>query len=85
MSNNWKRIKQALENPGYTWRTIDGIRHDTGIDDTTIIETLATHAAKILKSATPSATGKELYTTCEHYRRKYSLWEQELRQQQATA
>lgn len=75
MSDEWEKIKQALENQQYKWRTPEGIAKETGYDFTTVVSSLSTHSDLVIKSTIPSTTGQELFTTRDHYREKSTLWD----------
>jgi hypothetical protein len=75
MSDEWEKIRQALENPQYKWRTLEGITKGTGYDFTTVVSSLSAHSDLVIKSTIPSTTGQELYTTRDHYLQKSTLWE----------
>jgi len=75
MSDEWEKIKRALENPNYKWRTLEGIAKETKSPVVTITSTFAAHADEVLKSAIPSTDGRELYTTRDHYRQRSTLWD----------
>lgn len=75
MSDEWENIRQALENPNFKWRTLEGVAKETGYDFTTLVSSLSTHDNLVVKSTIPSTTGQELYTTRHHYLKKSTLWE----------
>src|SRR4051812_41944025 len=37
VSDSWRRVKAALENPRYKWRTVEGIVKETGVDATAVV------------------------------------------------
>ncbi len=75
MSEEWEKVRRALENPRYKWRTVEGIARETGHDFITVVSSLTAHADQILKSSIPAKDGRDLFTTREHYRAKSTLWE----------
>lgn len=75
MSDEWEKIKKALENPNFKWRTLEGVAKETGYGFTTVVSSLSTHSDQVVKSTIPSTTGQELYTTRDHYLQKSTLWE----------
>jgi len=58
-----KAIFDSLNNPKYPWRTIEGISKETGIDSCIVRQVLNTNCDRVVKSAYPSKSGRELYTT----------------------
>lgn len=65
------RILEALENPNYVWRTVDGLSKETNVPRTKVQLTLR----RIPRSnmvISRSATGKKLYSTRQHYRKTQS-------------
>lgn len=75
MSDEWTRIRQALENPNFKWRTVDGIAKETGFPSPTVVSSLSHHSDLVIRSTIPSTTGLDLFTTRDHYHEKSTLWE----------
>lgn len=75
MSDEWEKIREALENPQYKWRTIEGIARDTGYEVSTVLDCLATHEDLVLRSSVPTKEGHELFTTKERYRTTSTVWD----------
>jgi hypothetical protein len=75
MSEEWEKIRKALEDPKYKWRTIEGVVKSTGLDATTVVSSISNYQDQVVKSTVPSTTGSELFTTRKHYREKSSAWE----------
>ena len=73
--NEWTLIKNALENPKYKWRTLNGVAKETGLDPNTIKDTINLKQYTIVASAAPAPDGSELFTTRDHYREKSTIWE----------
>lgn len=62
------RVRAALENPKYKWRTINGVAKEAGIDEVTARRVITDLGEQVVRSSIPSKTGEELYTTRRHYR-----------------
>ena len=75
MSADWEKIRRALENPKYKWRTLEGIVKETAYPTITIVSSLSAHADQVIKSTIPSTDGHDLYTTRDHYREKSTIWD----------
>jgi hypothetical protein len=60
-------IFDALENPKYKWRTLEGIATETGVAPSVIYSLIEKNREKIIQSTVPSLTGEALYTTRHHY------------------
>lgn len=75
MSDEWEQIREALEDPHYKWRTIEGIANDTGIALSTVIESLAAHDDLVFRSSIPTKEGQDLFTTKERYRKTSTVWD----------
>ena len=75
MSDEWEKIKRALENQNYKWRTLEGIAKDTGVSIPTVVSSLSYHGDLVIRSTIPSTTGQDLYTTRNHYLEKSTLWD----------
>lgn len=67
------RIVQALEDPRYEWRTIDGLALETSIPAATIREVLENLDEEVVRSSIPDESGRSLFTTRRHYRQTHGL------------
>lgn len=65
-----KAVINALENPQYKWRTIHGIAEEVGFEETEILGLIKSLAEEgvLVRASTPDKSGRELFTTREHYR-----------------
>ena len=66
LADNAQRILDALENPKYQWRTLDGLSKETGLAQEEISQTL-TGALSTQAVTTYDKSGRVLYTTRRHY------------------
>jgi hypothetical protein len=74
VSDEWTKIRYALENPNYKWRTIEGIAQETAYPVITVLSSLSAHSHEIIRSTIPSTEGRDLFTTKNHYFKTSSLW-----------
>jgi len=65
-------VFNALENPKYLWRTIDGISKETSMETSAIRSIIRKRENRIVRSSRLSRAGKKLYTTRRHFRLKAS-------------
>lgn len=68
-----KRIIDALEDPRYEWRTIDGVAEEIGVPPAQIREILEDLKQQIVRSSIPDESGRDLYTTRTYYRQTHGL------------
>ena len=69
-----RKIKHALEDDRYVWRTIEGIVKDTGLSEVTVENAvLWDDRMDVISASYPDDKGRALYTTREHYQKKRSL------------
>jgi len=71
-----KRVMNALRNPLFKWRSIEGISKETGIRPEKVKEFIDTAKAEIVQSVIPSEHGEKLYTTPDHWQEKASFWDE---------
>jgi len=64
------RVRGALQNPKYMWRTLRGIAQETGLPLASVRDAIRALGGDIIKSEMPSVTGEELYTTVPHYQER---------------
>ncbi len=65
-------VIDALENPSYVWRSINGIACETGLDPErvqTVIDSAAIQTV-LARRSTRDDQDRALFTTRDHYRRK---------------
>ena len=65
--DDWTAVRNAMENPKYTWRTLKGIAAEKGIPEAKVMELIQINRDVIVQSEVPSADGEDLFTTREHY------------------
>jgi hypothetical protein len=70
-----QRVVQALENPNYDWRTVEGISQETGIDphQVALILQFLPNLVPLVQSSVPDKFGRALYTTRNHYNRRRNI------------
>jgi hypothetical protein len=66
-------VIDALEDPRYDWRTVEGVAEQTGVDPYTVRAILKESEDKIVRSSVPDESGRSLYTTRRHYRQTNGL------------
>jgi hypothetical protein len=66
-------VVQALEDPNYEWRTVEGVAEQTGLPEANVRETLEELNGEIIRSSIPDESGRHLYTTRKHYRETQGL------------
>ena len=79
------RIIDALEDPRWDWRTVDGISRDTGIPPDEVRVFLARSGGTVVMSVARDRRGRALFTTRERYRESRSLMERLLDHYRITA
>jgi len=67
------RVVQALENPKYNWRTVEGISQETGIDPHQVAMILEFLPNKIDVVQSTDRKGRLLFTTRNHYNRTQNV------------
>ena len=70
-----EKLVQALEDPRYQWRTVDGLAVDLGLSREEVAEKLAAMRSRIVRSSIPDELGQALYTTRDHYKTTHSVGE----------
>ncbi len=80
-----EQILSALANPSYSWRTVDGISRDTGLNPIRVLQIIEGMPDLVLKSRIPDAQGRALYTTRDHYRKTHSSLERLVDQFRSTS
>lgn len=77
-------VLQALANPDYEWRTIDGVSRETGLDSDNVSRLVHGLPALVMRSRIPDNKGRNLYATREHYRKTHSTMSRMLDQFRST-
>lgn len=67
-----EKIFQSLKGSNFTWRTINGIAGDTGINNHDIKYFLE-NSSDIIRSSTANTSGQFLYSTRERYKQETPL------------
>ncbi len=65
----------ALDDPRWDWRTVDGINHDTGIPSAEIWSFLSRSGDRVVRSVARDRLGRVLFTSRRRYRESHSLME----------
>jgi hypothetical protein len=65
-------VLAALANPSYSWRTVEGVSRETGLDSAQVLKIIEGMPDLVIRSRIPDAQGHALYATREHYRRTHS-------------
>jgi ribosomal protein S25 len=68
-----ERVINALEDPRYDWRTVEGVAEQTGVTPSIVREILKESEHEIVRSSVPDESGQSLYTTRKHYRQSNGL------------
>jgi hypothetical protein len=63
-------VLEALEDPRYGWRTVDGVARQTGLTRKEVLAVMDASADRVLRSRSTTPDGAPLYTTREHYQRR---------------
>jgi Fe-S cluster assembly scaffold protein SufB len=71
----YQRIKQALENPNYKFRTIHGVIKEASVSPEVVERAMQEHSDEIVKLYRRGSNGEALYTTRKHYKKKASTTE----------
>lgn len=66
-------ILEALEDPQWDWRTVEGISEGTGLPEQEIIRFIKSSPNELIRSRTPDEHGRALFTTRQHYSKKRSF------------
>lgn len=80
-----ERVLAALANPGYSWRTIEGVSRETGIDSARVLQLIEGMPDLVIRSKIPDASGRPLYTTRAYYKKTHSFMERLFDQFRATS
>lgn len=71
-----EKIRTAIRESQYVWRTVRGIAADTGIPEETVLQIIET-ADGFLRAYRRNRQGLTLYSTTEKYR-KDATWKQKI-------
>jgi hypothetical protein len=67
-----ERVLAALANPSYSWRTVEGVSRETGLDPARVLQIIEGVPDLVIRSRISDAQGRALYATREHYRKTHS-------------
>ena len=62
IEQEWTKIRQALSDPEWDFRTIDGLSKATGVAQDRVVSLLASHPDEVRQSNLPDKQGHPLYT-----------------------
>jgi hypothetical protein len=62
IDSDWDKVRQALEDSRWDFRTVEGMIEDTGLPSERIEEALRRHGAEVRVSNVPDSKGRILYT-----------------------
>lgn len=71
----YQRIKGALENPNFKFRTINGVVREARVSPEVVERVMHEHSGEIVKLFRRGENGEALYTTRSHYKKKASTTE----------
>ena len=61
----WDKVRNALANPKFEFRTIEGIARETDLDETVIKKLLAEHEKDVRRGLSTDKKGRLIYTLRE--------------------
>ena len=67
-----EQVLAALANPKFEWRTVDGVSRDTQLSPDRVLQVIEAMPDLVIRSRSPDAQGRALYTTREHYKETHS-------------
>jgi hypothetical protein len=73
--SSYEKIKRALENPNYKFRTINGVSSEAHVSFEAIEKAMREHSDEIVKLFRKGGNGEVLITTRSHYKKKASVKE----------
>jgi hypothetical protein len=79
-----EQIINALSNPKFSWRTLDGVSRETGLKQDEILKFIESNPNLFIKSRISDEKGRALYATREHYRKSNTIWQRTLDQFKST-
>ena len=79
-----EQIINSLSNPKFSWRTLEGVSRETGLNQDEILQFIESKPDLFIKSRIPDEKGRALYATREHYRKSTSIWQRTLDQFKST-
>lgn len=68
-------VLESLARSDFKWRTVAGVAEETGLTPEIVQQAISQVADRVVRSSIPSADGRDLYTTREHFRESASLSE----------
>lgn len=79
MADDWVQLLKALGNPRYKWRSIDGIATETVLTQAQVAQMIRKLPDQVIRASERSTTGRELFTTRDHYKEGATIWRRLLR------
>jgi hypothetical protein len=74
-SDLYLKVKQALENEKYSFRTIEGVAKETRLNKSQVEKAIINHNDEVVILHRKGSQGERLVTTRSHYSSKASLKE----------
>lgn len=75
VENNFTRVKRAMENPKFKFRTIHGVAVEAGLTDSEVEAVIRLHTHEIVELYRKGKDGQRLVTTRKHYLNRATLGE----------
>lgn len=73
--DSYEKIKRALENPKYKFRTISGVSSEANVSVQAVEKAIREHSDEIVKLFRRGENGELLITTRAHYKKKATIKE----------
>lgn len=73
--SSYEKIKRALENPNFKFRTINGVSSEAHVSFEIIEKAMREHSDEIVRLFRKGENGEVLITTRAHYKKKASIKE----------
>lgn len=71
-----ERLRKALENGNYQWRTIKGLSTETGLSQESILDALQLSSDQIVKKFLMTTAGEQpVFTTRNHFQQQAGVYE----------
>ncbi|EPF2505795.1 hypothetical protein ACSL9G_001647 [Vibrio fluvialis] len=68
-----RKIKEALKNPKFTWRTIRGIAKEAGVSTEQVRNYINKHGDEIVAASATNTKGERLFATRKNYRGRVGI------------
>ena len=73
--DHYVRVRRALENDKYSFRTINGVAKEANVKSIDVEEAISRHYDEVVILHRKGTDGERLITTRKHYRKKSTLKE----------